>query len=77
MERNKFSSRSKRLEKFETNNKTIALNVMFSPSNGKKVKKAYISKHNSVRETRAILLMIIEGKKWHYLAVRKLPPMLP
>ena len=31
MERKKFSWGNKRLKKFETNNKTIALNVLFSP----------------------------------------------
>ena len=72
-----FPEEAKDWQKFETNSKTITLNVMFSPSNGQEIKQASISKHNSERETRAILLMTIDGKNWHYLAVRKLPKMLP
>ena len=33
---------------------------------------AYISKHNSNREKQVILLMIPNGAKRHYLAVKKL-----
>ena len=49
---------------------------MFSPSNGEEIEHAYISKHNSVRETTTILSMITEGKNCHYFAVRKSPRML-
>ena len=39
-----------------------------------KIKKnpAYVSKHNSNREKQVILLIIRNGEKWHYLAVKKL-----
>ena len=33
---------------------------------------AYVSKHNSNREKQVILLIITNGEKWHYLAVKKL-----
>ena len=40
----------------------------------KKDKKwpAYVSKHNSNREKQVVLLMIPNGEKWLYLAVKKL-----
>ena len=37
---------------------------------------AYKSKYNRNRENQAILLMITNGKKWHYLAVKKLSALL-
>ena len=36
------------------------------------MKFAYKSKHNSKRENQVILLMITDGKKWHYLSVKSL-----
>ena len=43
-----------------------------------KIYPAYISKHNSNREKRVILLMISNGEKgrWHYLSVKKLSALL-
>ena len=41
----KFSCRNKRLEKAW--NKSIAVNVLFSPSNREEIKQVYISKDNS------------------------------
>ena len=49
--------------KFETNNKAIALNVLFSPHKSEQIKQVYISKHNSERENQLICLKITEGKK--------------
>ena len=37
---------------------------------------AYVSKHNSSREKQVILLMILNGKEWHYHAVKKLSTLL-
>ena len=45
-------------KKFETNNKTTALNILYIAYNTKELKHAYISKPSSTR------------KKWHYLAVK-------
>ena len=42
------------------------------PNNTKEIRLAYKSKHNFKRENQVILLMITDGKKWHYLAVKKL-----
>ena len=38
--------------------------------------RAFISKYNSKRKNQVILLMIIDGKRWHYLAVKSLPALL-
>ena len=57
-------------KKFEKNNVTIVLNVLY-PTNDK-IHPAYVSKQNSNCETQVILLMIANREKlWHYLAVKK------
>ena len=68
-----FPSHSKDWKKFESNNKSIALNILYVPHNTEKVRVAYKSKHNEKRENQVILLMINDGKKWHYLAVKSFP----
>ena len=45
-------------KKFELKNKSIALNILYVPYNTEKI--------------RVILLMITDGEKWHYLAVKRL-----
>ena len=61
----------------ESNNKSIDLNILFVPCNTKQTVRAYPpKKHNNKRKNQVILLMIIEGKKWHYLAVKRLPSLL-
>ena len=42
------------------------------PHNTKKIRHAYKSKYNLNRENQVILLMITDGEKWHYLAVKSL-----
>ena len=61
------------MKKFELNNKSIALSILYVPYNTEEIRHAYKSKHNSKQkcENQVILLMITDGKKWH-LAVRKL-----
>ena len=61
---------------FEQNSKTSPLNILFVPYNTKKIRLAYKSKHNFKRENQVILLMITDGKKWHYLAVKSVPAWL-
>ena len=41
------------------------------PHNIKEIRHAYKSKYNLERENKVILLMITDGKKWHYLTVKK------
>ena len=40
--------------------------------NTKEIRQAYKSKYNLERENQIILLMIPDGKKWHYLVVKSL-----
>ena len=46
------------------------------PYNTKEIRVAYKSKHNFKRESQVILLMITDGEKWHYLAVKNLRRLL-
>ena len=71
-----FPSHSKDWKKFEQNNKTIALNILFVPYNTKQIRLAYKSKYNHKRNNEIILLMITDGEKWHYLTVKSLPTLL-
>ena len=64
-----FSAGAKDWEKFERNNKKIALNILFLPHNTKTINVAYRSKYNNKHKNQVILLMITNGKKYHYLAV--------
>ena len=61
---------------FESNNKSIALNILYIPYNTKEIRRAYKSKHNLNHKNQAIVLLISNGKKWHYLALKKLFPLL-
>ena len=63
-------------KKIERNNKTIALNVLYIPQNTKTISVAYRSEYNNKRKKQVILLMITDGKKWHYLAVTNLSALL-
>ena len=49
---------------------------MFCILKKKKIYPAYVSKNNSNHEKQVILLMIPNGDKWHYLAVKKLSALL-
>ena len=46
------------------------------PHNTKQIRTVYKSKNNNERENQVILLMITDGKKWHYLAVTNLSALL-
>ena len=65
-----FPSHSKDWKKIESNNKSIALNILYVPHNTEKIRHAYKSKHNLKHENQVIFLMITDGEKWHYLAVK-------
>ena len=71
-----FPATSKDWKKFEQNNESIALNILYVPHNTKKVHNAYKSRHNLTREKQVILLMITDGNKWHCLVVKKLSGLL-
>ena len=64
-----FPSTGKDWKKFESNNKSIALNILCVPHNTKKICHAFKSKYKLTRENQVILLVITDGEKWHYLVV--------
>ena len=68
-----FLSHQKDWKKFKQNNTTIALNILFEPYNTEEIMPAYKSKCNYQRNNKVILLMITDGEKRHYLAVKILP----
>ena len=71
-----FPAAKKDWNKFELNNKNVALNILYIPFNTKKIEIAYKSKYNLIRDNQIILLMISNGENWHYLAVRSLSRLL-
>ena len=72
-----FPSHLKDWRKFEQNNKTIALNVLYVPYNTKQIKQTYISKYNNERDNRINLLLITDGaSNWHYLTVKSISGLL-
>ena len=71
-----FPTAKKDWNKFELNNKNIALNILYVPFNTKKIEIAYKSKYNLIRDNQIILLMISNGENWYYLAVKSLSRLL-
>ena len=71
-----FPTAKKDWNKFELNNKDVALNILYVPFNTKKIEIAYKSKYNLIRDNQIILLMISNGENWHYLAVKILSRLL-
>ena len=71
-----FSSEQKDWKTLELNNKTIALNILFTPQNTEEITLSYKSKHSFKRENPVTLLMVTDGKKQHYCAVKSLPVLL-
>ena len=57
-----FPSTSKDWKKFESNNE-VPLNILYVPSNTKKINIAYKSKNNLTQERQIIMLMISDGQK--------------
>ena len=49
---------------------------MYVPHKIRKICLAYKSKYNLTRKNQLILLMITDGEKWHYLAVKSLSALL-
>ena len=52
----------KEWRKFESNNKSIALNILYAPHDTEKIRYAYKSKYNLISENQLILLMITDGE---------------
>ena len=77
MEGDRVSITLKDWKKFEQNNKTIALNVLFISHNTKQIRQACISKYNHELANQVILLMITnDNENWHHLAVKSLSRLL-
>ena len=70
-----FPATSKDWRKFELNNE-IPLNILYVPHNTRKIHVAFKSKHNLTCDKQVILLIISNGKNWHYLTVKNLPGLL-
>ena len=68
-----FPSGPKDWKKCEQNNKTSAPNILYVSHNKKEIGVAYKSKYNRKHENQVELLMIIDGKKCHYLALKSIP----
>ena len=60
------------MKNFESNNKCIALNILCIPYNTDEIRDANKSKHILKLENQVILLMVTDGGKWNYLAVKYL-----
>ena len=71
-----FPTAKKDWNKFELNNKDVALNILYVPFNTKKIKIAYKSKYNLIRDNQIVLIVISNGENWHYLAVKSLSRLL-
>ena len=55
-----FPSNQKDWKKFESNNKSIALNILYIPHNTKDIRHAYKAKFNLTREHQVILLISLQ-----------------
>ena len=71
-----FPAAKKDWNKFEVNNKNVALNILYVPFNTKKIEIVYKFKYNLIRDNQIILLLISNGKNWHYLVVKSLSRLL-
>ena len=71
-----FLSHQRDWKKFEENNKSISLNILYVSHNTKQIRLAYKSKYNHRCNNQVVLFMITDGEKWHYLAVRRLSALL-
>ena len=68
-----FPAGTKDWKRFEKNDKTIALNILQVPHNEIKISHAYKSEYNRKRKNQVVLLMITDGEKWHYIALKSEP----
>ena len=72
----KFLAEPEEWKKIEWNNKTIALNILYVKYNTKTIGVAYRSEYKNTCKKQVILLMITNGKKYHYFAVTNLSALL-
>ena len=68
-----FPAGIKEWERFEKNNETIDFNISQVPHDEIKITQAYKSEYNHTRKNQAVLLMVTDGEKWHYNALKSEP----
>ena len=71
-----FPVQQKDWKKFELNNKSISLNILFVPCNNEKIRLSYKSEYNNEHKNQFVLSIITDGKKWHYLVVKTFSALL-
>ena len=67
-----FSLHKRDWKNFEQNNKSTALNVLFSSNDSEEITLLYKSEYNLEQENKVLLLIINDGdnEKYHYFAVK-------
>ena len=68
-----YSAGIKDWKRFLKNNETVALNILQVSNDEIKITHAYKSKYNHTRKNQVVLLMITDGEKWHYTALKSEP----
>ena len=66
----------KKIDKFEKNNPSIAVNVLFSKKKSQNIYRARRSKYNVECKKQVNLLMIEDGGKRHYTAIKSISKLL-
>ena len=57
-------------DKLEKQNLNIALNIFSTHETSKKLNNIRVSEYNRIRPNKILLLMITDGKKWHFTSVK-------
>ena len=65
-----FPVEQKDWDRFERNNKDVALNILSANSTKGELNIIGTSKFNNKRRRKVILLMITDNQKWHYVAAK-------
>ena len=71
-----FPSHRQDWKSLKSNNKLIALNILYVSHNTKEIRHSYKSKDNLNRQNQVIHLMVTDSEKWHYLVVKNLSALL-
>ena len=65
-----FSSHKRDWENYEQNNKSTAINILFSSRDSEEVTLLYESEYNLEQENKVLLLMINDDEKYYYFSVK-------
>ena len=66
----------KKIDKFEKNNPDIAVNALFSKKKNQNIYTARRSERNVKCKKQVNLLMIVDGEKRHYTAIKNISRLL-